>query len=168
MRVILTAKDSTVSTLNKTLYIERLDSDFFNQLNKEVIALPKTARKLLKILTVTNSMLILPLVTSGTALASPENPVPQELKDSLLIIMSVIATLGVATAIITLMIAGGWKMLFGKNRADQWTTDILRGLTQVIAAPVLVAIVVGVFTLLFSNVPAFQPMINPITIFFRR
>jgi hypothetical protein len=137
-------------------------------LNKEVIANPKQARKLLKMLSVLHTMLLLPLVTSGTAMAAPANPVPQELTDSLMVLVAVIAALGVVTAMITLMTSGIWKMFFGRNKATEWGTEILKGLSVVLGAPILVALIVGVFTLLFSNVPVFQPLISPITVFFHR
>lgn len=168
MKVNLTARDSTVTTSNKTFNVGYTDKNFFDQLNKEVMAHPKEAKKLKKILFTTHTMLLLILVKNNVALAAPNNPVPQDLTDSLMIVIAVIAAMGVATAIISLMIAGMWKMLFGKAKADEWTVSVLKGLAQVIAAPILVAFIVGLFTLLFSNVAAFQPILSPITTFFHQ
>ncbi|GAB6989441.1 hypothetical protein [Paenibacillus pini] len=174
MKVTLTTKDSTVETFNKIIDMNlslwsNNNSDFFDKLNKEVISHPKQAKRLKKALFSIHTTLLLTLATSTVSHANPAtpaNPVPRELADSLLIVMGVIAALGVATAIITLMISGMWKMLFGKSRSDEWTIQIIKGLAQVVAAPIVVALIVAVFTLLFSNVSAFQPIQNPITTFF--
>lgn len=168
MKVTLTTKSSAVTISTKTFVLEQNNRNFLDQLRVEVIQNPKKARKLLKILSTTHTVFASMLIQTDLVRAAPTNLVPPDITNSILIAIAVIAALGVGIAILSLMIAGMWKMLFGKSRADDWTVNILKGLGQLLGAPILVALIVGIFTLLFSKVPAFQPIVSPITTFFHQ
>jgi hypothetical protein len=65
------------------------------------------------------------------------------------------------------MLAGIWKMFpfFGGKQADAWTQDILKGIAIVLASPVIIGIIVLLFSYLFGNFPMFQPVKEAIKIF---
>lgn len=93
--------------------------------------------------------------------------VPKELVDVILILIAVLAVIGAGGAMICGMIAGIWKMVNGKEKADRWTQDIIKGLTQVFAAPIVVLLVVTVFALLFGHLAVFKPVLEPVKVFFQ-
>lgn len=161
MRINLNPKNSTVAISNKTFVVGKKESkeNFIQVLESEVRKSPTQARKLLREVSKTRTML------GSILLLSPA--IPPELTSSFLIAIAILAALGVGIAIVSLMLAGLWKMSgFGKARSDEWTKDIYKGLLQVLTAPIIVALVVAVCVLLFHNLPAFSPISDPIQTFF--
>lgn len=161
MRINLNPKNSTVEISNKSFVIDKgaPKKTFLQTLESEVKQSPLRARQLLKELSKTRTMLGSILLVSPTVM-------PPELKSSILIAIIILAALGVGIAIISIMLAGLWKMTgFGKSRADAWTVDILKGFLQVILAAPIVALIVAICILLFHNIPAFSPISDGIDVF---
>lgn len=136
--------------------------NFLMDLEMEVKRNPRKAMKL-------KSSLIATSMTFGSIFATL-NPttIDPDIVHTLTLLMLTCAGLGVLAAVVGLMAAGVWKMFFGGNQADLWRQNIYRGLGQVILAPVSVALIVGLAVLLFSTVPAFKPIIEPITAWFQK
>jgi uncharacterized membrane protein YdfJ with MMPL/SSD domain len=78
---------------------------------------------------------------------------PPEIMDILIEIIIAAGVLGVAFAILCLMIAGGYRMIGQSMKAQNWSTDIIKGLGQVLLAPVIILILVTITSLVFRNVP---------------
>jgi hypothetical protein len=148
---------------------EIITSNFLQSLDKEVRHNPFQAKKLRKTLTITHTMLVSTLVLAQPTYAAAMAPtnIDPDIVNTLVLLMLTCAGLGVLAAVVGLMAAGVWKMFFGGNQADQWRQNIYRGLGQVILAPVTVALIVGLALLLFSHIPAFQPLVKPIQAWFQ-
>lgn len=122
----------------------------------EVKRNPKKATKLVKLMSSTGSMFAALFLT--TAPVTSGEILDPQLKSTILMVMAVVVTLSIAAAIIAAMLAGGWKMFFGGNQADAWSLNILKGFSQVLLAPVIIGIIVLLFSLLFGNLPFFEPV----------
>lgn len=136
--------------------------NFLADLEMEVRKNPRKAMKL-------KSSLIAMSMTLGSILVSvnPTATIDPDIQHALTLLMITCAGLGVFAAVIGLMAAAVWRMFFGKRAAEEWRENIYRGLGQLLAAPVTVALIVGLAVLLFSSIPAFKPMIEPITAWFQ-
>lgn len=64
--------------------------------------------------------------------------------------------IGVALSILCLMIAGGYRMLGQTDKARTWSVDIIKGLGQILLAPVIILILVTVTGLVFHNIPGLE------------
>ena len=137
---------------------------FMEALTKEVKNQPKHIQKrFYKILR--NSYLVaLPLLITPQAHAQkigfPQldkaqglDILPPEVMDILIQLIIAAGILGVAFAILCLMVAGGYRMIGQSAKAQNWSTDIIRGLGQVLLAPVIILILVTITSLVFKNVP---------------
>ncbi len=172
MRVMLIARSPSVEIEPLELRPrESISINFIATLESEVKANPKQARKFKHLLSVTSmmcvSMLMLADPTMAATTMSPTPNIDPDLVNTLMILMLSVAGLGVLASVVALMMAGVWKMFFGGNQANQWRQEIYRGLGQVLIAPVSVALIVGLAVLLFSTIPAFHPLVKPITTWFQ-
>lgn len=61
--------------------------------------------------------------------------------------------LGVAFAILCFMIAGGYRMIGQADKARMWSVDIIKGLGQILLAPVIILLLVTITSLVFRNIP---------------
>ncbi len=142
--------------------------NFLIQLAKEVKTNTRQAKRLRKLIIGTLSVSISLLVLSQPTFASPVDSVDPDLMNTLLTLMVACVGLSMGAAVIALMLAGTWRMFFGGKQSGEWTINIVKGIAQVLAAPVVVALIAGLFTLLFSGLPAFQPITAPIIAWFQR
>lgn len=123
-------------------------------LEKEVETLNKKEKKKLKeVLQTAYLTCVSTLVLAHPTFAatqSQEINLPQEMKEIMnqLILICIIVGSGLATLL--LVIAGIGKM-FRYSNAKQWSIDILKGLAQVLVAPVLVMTIVYLSFLLFGS-----------------
>lgn len=151
---------SIATITKKSVFVESVKEtklNFLVTLDKEVKQFPKRGRKLRRLLITTHSMCVsMFLAQPAFAATSPE--LDPDVQQTILILEITCAILAASAAIIGLMAAGVWKMYFGGKQADEWTTNIYKGLGQVIVAPIGVALIVGMAVLLFSGIPAFQPI----------
>lgn len=166
----LTAQSKNLITFNDGYRVKICNSDsptipaFMEVLAKEVKNQPKHIQKrFYKILR--NSYLVaLPLLITPQAHAQkigfPKldeaeglEILPPEILNILIELIIAAGILGVAFAILCLMIAGGYRMIGQKMKAQSWSTDIITGLGQILLAPVIILILVTVTSLVFRNVP---------------
>lgn len=78
---------------------------------------------------------------------------PPEITELLIQLIVACGVIGVAFAIICLMIAGGYRMVGQTDKARLWSVDIIKGLGQVLLAPVIIFLLVTITGLIFKNVP---------------
>lgn len=143
--------------------LEEVKSDggsFLEQLKQEVVRNRSKGRQLKRIILATQTacLSLLVLAQAQPTFAMEVSNVKSEASTLMLELMVVVALLGVGASVIGLMLAGIWKMAMGSSQADQWTHNIIKGLGQVIGAPAIVALIVGVAALLFQGIPIFQPI----------
>lgn len=174
MILTLIARQPSIDISNRSFQLSEHSEDptnFLVHLKKEVKQYPKQAKKLKHLLSTTAAMCVSMLVLVHPTMAATLSPTVQtidpDLINTLMILMLSCAGLGVLAAVVGLMMAGVWKMFYGGSQADQWRQNIYRGLGQVLLAPVAVALIVGLALLLFSTLPAFQPLIKPIQAWFQ-
>lgn len=142
---------------------------FIQQLESEVRSNPKQARKLVKLMSSTGTMLIAILFTT-LAPAPKAIVIDPEIKQMFTIALIIVAAIGIISAMLAAMLAGIWKMFpfFGGKQADQWQQDILKGICIVLASPVIIGAIVLIFGYLFGNFPLFQPIKQAIDIFLQK
>lgn len=114
------------------------------------------------------SILITPLFLSKKALAQESTGfpmldkahgidiLPKEFVDIIIQIIMGCGVVGVGFAIICLMAAGGYRMIGQTDKARLWSMDIIKGLGQVLLAPVIILILVTIVSLVFRNIPALE------------
>ncbi|TVY09947.1 hypothetical protein FPZ49_11285 [Paenibacillus cremeus] len=141
--------------------------NFFEALKEEVMQNPKQAKSLLKNLCTTGTTLASMLMQTNLAMAAPTSPVPTDITDGLKATIITIIVIGVGLSIILLSLSSILKMSPIKNKADEWSVNILKGLAQLLMAPIIVGLIVGLYFLLFGNVAIFQPIEDPIRVFFQ-
>lgn len=164
----LCPRESSIAIKSKSIQVESLgdmNRNFLVQLEGEVKTHPRQAKRFRKLLLTTQATCVSMFLLAQPTFAATTDLDPDVAK-TLLLLEITCAALGAAAAVIGLMIAGVWKMFFGGKQADEWTTNIFKGLGQVIIAPIAVALIVGLATLLFGGLPGFQPIKNPLAAWF--
>lgn len=149
-----------INSIHEKINVERRVSlePFLQHLESEVRQNPTKAKKLQKLIKSTNMVCAGLLVVGVKPATTASTQIDPEVISTGLLIMGIVACLAVLAAIIGGMLAGIWKMFFGGRQADAWTTEILKGFSQVMLAPLVIALIIGIFTLLFGNLPAFAPL----------
>jgi hypothetical protein len=171
--VTLIARQSSIDIKSRSLEEKEnsANANFLMQLESEVKANPRRAKKLKTLLSATATMCVSMLIVAQPTMAAsivPSQPnIDPDLINTLIILMLTCAGLGVLASVVGLMMAGIWRMFFGGKQADEWRQNIYRGLGQVLLAPVTVALIVGLALLLFSSLPAFRPLVRPIQAWFQ-
>lgn len=140
--------------------------DFLLQtLQKEVkIATKQQKKQLTKVLKSTLATTASLLLFVSPTLAAPMNSpspdiiMPADIMQFGMWVIGICAVLGFLLAIVCGQLAGGMRMLRRRKEATEWTTDIIKGFTQVMLAPVIVSLIALVCYLLFSN---FQWFVSP-------
>jgi hypothetical protein len=168
MLLTMTPRQPTVNIKSVNIDLNE-KSDFFQQLRVEVMQNPKGAKKLIAAISSTSTTFCSGLIFALTTLKVPATSVTidPDLRDTILILMGLIACLAVAAALIAWMAAGVWKMYFGGSSADNWTQNILKGLIQVLSGPIIIGLLLALFTLLFGNLPAFRVIKDAILVWFQ-
>lgn len=151
--------DSVTRLINEFTTEEKKIKPFLHSLESEVKANPRQAKKLTKLMSTTSTMLTAILFTN----LAPSNDlieIDPELKQMFILAMVIVVVLAFVAAMIAGMVAGIWKMFpfFGGDGADRWNQSIIKGFSQVLAAPVIIGIIVILFSLLFSKLPFFNPV----------
>lgn len=160
-------RKSNVNINSVTEYLDNFPKEkkkidtFLHSLESEVKANPQQAKKLTKLMSGMSSMLIATLFTTIAPQVSGLQIDP-ELRQMFFIAMAAVAALAIVIAAITGMLAGVWKMFpFIKSKlgnADDWTISILKGLSQVLATPIIIGAIVVLFSLLFGKLTFFTPV----------
>lgn len=78
---------------------------------------------------------------------------PDEVVTILIQMITACGIIGVAFAIICLMIAGGYRMIGQTDKARLWSVDIIKGLGQILLAPVIILLLVTITGFMFKNIP---------------
>jgi hypothetical protein len=127
------------------------------EVKKERKKNPKSFAKICKI-AITASALLL-VVAHPTLAATIPAPLPVTIPNILPsdIVKAAAYLIGISTAASSLLaivlsqMAGGYRMLRKGDEATKWTTDILKGYTQVILAPVIIGVIAFAVYLLFGS-----------------
>lgn len=77
--------------------------------------------------------------------------VPEEIFQIGMILIGICVTISTILAIILTQLAGGYRMLQRREEATEWTSDIIRGYTQILLAPVIIIIISLITLLLFKD-----------------
>jgi hypothetical protein len=152
---MLLARKQTINFQEFMSKGKRAEDFLVQKLAEEVKVNPQKAIRLKKRLSVT-----LTVFTSFLALTNPvfaKGSVPAEIDAALIKIQLICLGLASAVAILCLMLAGMFKMLGLKSKADSWTWDIIKGLVQVLVAPVAVGIIVTVARVILKPLPNYIP-----------
>jgi hypothetical protein len=130
--------------------IEREVNQNPNQFKRKI---EKWKVEVLKLQTTCASLLVL----------APQSVIPDEVWKTILTVMIVVFLVGIAIGTICLMLAGIWKTL--RQDSSAWTRDILKGIGQVVLAPVIVALIVIICAYLFGNLPVYKPFKEAIDVY---
>lgn len=143
-------------------------SSFIEEIAKEVEMKPKAVQKrFFKILRNTHLLVTPLLVTTQKAHAEQMNiPIidkaysleilPDEIVTILLQLIIAGGILGAIFATLCLMVAGGHLMIGNKDKSRGMTTDTIKGLGQILLAPVIIIILWTLTSSLFRNVPSLE------------
>jgi hypothetical protein len=173
-------RDSTIP-INKKVIDLGVHSNFMRQLEREVMDLqkllksqPSLKKKLEQKLNVISqtayaggivSFLLTQQQYVSTLLQPNNQVIPQDLVDFIIQSITIIVVIGIGAAAICLMLASLWKMINGK-KSDEWIQNVIKGFSGMLAAPLIVALIVMMFVLLFSHFPLFSPVLKGIDVFF--
>lgn len=91
------------------------------------------------------------VLTTPTFAATEGVSVPKDLMDTVITIQLIAVLIGVGLAKIFLIMAGITRMLRKEKISKEWTVDIIKGLAQVLTAPVIVMLLTFVVNLLFGQ-----------------
>lgn len=91
-------------------------------------------------------------ILSATPALAAETLTNTDLAQIFIYLEGIIAFAGLGTAAVLLQSAGVYRMFpKKKEKATDWSVDILKGLTQLVVSPVLVGVIAFVAYLLFGN-----------------
>lgn len=149
-------KKTEVISFRDFMNKDKCDIDFFIlQLQKEVKRNPQQALKIKKSLSQTLTVFVSFLTLTHPALAT--NGLPAEIDAALLKIQLICLGISAGLAVICLMLAGMFKMFGLSSKAQTWTWDIIKGLIQVLVAPVAVGIIVSTGRILLKPFSSYVP-----------
>jgi hypothetical protein len=166
--LVVRCQAKTYDGLRSSTLIDKKDdmyAPFLQTLAKEVKSQPLVVRKKFIKLLQRTQLLIAPLLIAPKAHAEENinfpllekayglDILPDEIVTILIQLIIGCGILGVAFAILCLMIAGGYRMIGQSDKAQMWSVDIIKGLGQVLLAPVIILLLVTVTALVFRNIP---------------
>lgn len=135
---------------------QKTESDFFIlNLQREVRNNPVQAIKMKKSLSQSLTVFTSFLALTHPALAT--NGLPAEIDAALLKIQLICLGISAGLAVICLMLAGMFKMFGLSSKAQTWTWEIIKGLIQVLIAPVVVGIIVSTGRVLLKPFSGYVP-----------
>ena len=150
--------------------IERKDSlegsAFINGIAKEVKALPLKKQMQFHNLILKTSMVAIPLMMVSNRASAQMVAVdmgildkakgldilPTEILQLLTQIIVACGILGVLLSMICLMIAGGLRMMMQTDKARKWSVDIIKGLGQILLAPLAIGVLVTLTSLVLGGI----------------
>lgn len=133
-------------------------TDFFiENLQREVIRNPQQAKQLKRQITQTLTVLTSFLALTTPAMASTSNALPPEIDAAILKIQLICLALSISLATLCGIIAGSMRILGMSGKAQTWTTDITKGLIQVLVTPVAVGIIVTAGRLILKPFAGYIP-----------
>jgi hypothetical protein len=91
-------------------------------------------------------------ITVGTA---PDMIMPADVMKAGLYLIGITLAVAVILAIVLYQISGMYRMLRKSKEATEWESDIIKGFSQVLLAPVIVVTIAGLAYLLFAGLPFF-------------
>ena len=173
IKVRISGRDSTTSPNNHMEFyvhstsVKEKVTFFLQNIEKEVINLPKTKQKKLKktLFAAYQTCLSLILFVKPAAATShtlDTKLIPTDLLDTILQLEILAVVLGVALANITFVGAGIYRILRKEKISREWSVDIIKGLVQILIAPVFITTIIYIISLLFGNSEWF---INPLEIY---
>lgn len=164
----LQAKSPSVNVNFKIYEVQTSNKNFLNELAKEVKSNPRQAKRLYKLLVTTHLAFVSVLAQPLIAMAAPINSgnVDPDIVEILIKLEATCVVLAVGAAIVALMLAGMWRMFFGGSQATEWTQNIIKGFGQVITAPMIIALIIGLMTLMFTGMPAFRVIKDALEVWF--
>lgn len=166
----LIEKYSTKTFSRKDYLKKNVDSDnfytpFINDIVKEVKQQPlRVQKKFYRLLTGVQAFAI-PMMAATKAHAQENidfpllekayglDILPDEIVTILVQVIIGCGILGVAFAMICLMVAGGYRVMGNRDKASTWSEDIIKGLGQILLAPVIILILVTLTGFMFQNIP---------------
>ena len=135
--------------------------NFLSEIQMGVKSDPRTAQKVISVLsktaTVLNSWLVLTMTVAAQTVK-----VSSDLIITGQTVYATVFLIGIVTALVALTIAAISKMLLKKSFGETWRTDILHGLKDMLIAPLIVTLVVGAVYYLAPSIPIFQPLQEPL------
>lgn len=140
------------------------DTHFLIQnFKKEVKQLSqKQIKKLKKILKVTIQASVSFLILTNPTLAAGMDTAEfsKELIDLAKWAVFILTVLGVVSAMAFMICAGILRQIRKEKEAKEWTTDIIKGFTQVLVAPIIIGLIFQVVYLLFQDSKWFVSPLN--------
>ncbi|MDQ6600850.1 hypothetical protein [Bacillus salipaludis] len=173
INVKISAKDSTTSRNNAIEFIvdtkrkEEKIRFFLVEMRKEVVSLPKKEqkvwkKKLLIAYQTCVSMLVLVKPAAAATPALSTNLIPTDLLQVILQLEFLAVILGVGLAQLCFVGAGIYRILRKEKISKEWSVDIIKGLVQILIAPIVIMTITYIIYFLFGNSEWF---INPLEIY---
>lgn len=172
LKICTKTKDEEVSKIHKEFIINTkgenivpVQSFLMDTIREEVKVLPKgQLMKYKKICQRTLAIFVLTFLAnpmSNRALANGLEEqqqvdiqlqgIPSEIIQVGLVLIGICVAVSTILAIVLSQIAGGFRMFRREKMATEWTTDIIRGYTQILLAPVIITVIAFVTFLLFKD-----------------
>lgn len=141
-------------------------SSFIEGIVKEVKTLPLKKQMKFHKLILQTSIAVIPLMAVSNQASAQTVAVdmgildkakgldilPTEILQLLTQLIVACGILGVLLSILCLMIAGGLRMTMQTDKAKRWSTDIIKGLGQILLAPLVIATLVTLTSLILGNI----------------
>lgn len=155
---------NNTSFLAETLCKEVISQDQLSGKNRKLKSLKKLHKGFVSILV--TAMMVSPNITFAqdtgmynnmmTPVSSDQEITPSTVMQWGMSISLVTVAIGVAIASSLLVIAGVYKMLRKEKEAEQWTTDIIKGLVQVLIAIPIVYSLFYLAQIVFKRLPVLE------------
>ena len=141
-------------------------SSFIEEIAKGVRTLPLKKRMKFHKLILQTSITVIPLMMVSNRAnaqmvavdmgilekAKGLDVLPTEILQLLTQLIVACGILGVLLSMLCLMMAGGFRMMGNTDKAKRWSVDIIKGLGQILLAPLAIATLVTLTSLILGNI----------------
>jgi len=155
-------KSNSGISINKTIDNEVNDklvkvNFFLEETKKEVLKAPKIEqKKYAKVLYQTYVTTIALLTTTTQTFAASTYHLPPEVNQGIVTIQLICLALAGGLAIICWMLSGFLKMLGLQEKMKQWDQNIIKGLVQVLSAPIVILTITTILKLILHMIPGYR------------
>jgi len=157
------SKSNNELNINKATESEELNDKlvkvnfFLEETKKEVLKAPKKQqKKYVKVLYQTYVTTLALLATTTQTFAATSYHLPAEVNQGIMTIQLICLALAGGCATICFMMSGILKMLGLQEKMKGWDQNIIKGLVQVMTAPLVILIITTAIKLILHMIPGYR------------